>query len=281
MFSPYYAAARRLGWSDPENFCAVNVALYEPRRKFWSLTERTRRDLRRNRDSLAIGPSSLLCDGNALVIDINELTVPVPRRIRGTVRVTPTVTNDKVMHLDEAGRHRWRPIAPHARVRVELHDPRIRWEGAAYLDTNSGDEPLEDAFLAWDWSRAHTPDGTTITYDVTRRDGSKGSLGRIFDPSGRMRTPGLPPTVPLPATHWRIARNVRCDVECSPHVVRTLEDTPFYARSVVETHLGSKPVTAIHESLSLSRVANPIVRCMLPFRMPRKRFRHPNDVWRA
>ena len=273
MFSPYYAAARRLGWNDPENFCAVNVALYEPRRKFWSLTERTRRDLRRDSETLAIGPSRLTCDGATLKIDVNELTVPVPHRIRGTVVITPAVTNPTTIALDEAGRHRWRPIAPEARVSVELEQPRVRWSGTAYLDTNSGDEPLENAFKDWDWSRAHTASGTTITYDVTRRNGSRRSLGRSFDASGRMHEADLPAAQALPSTYWRVARFVRCDPARSPRVVRTLEDTPFYSRSVVETHIDGQPQTAIHESLSLDRVANPIVRCMLPFRMPRKSFR--------
>ena len=205
VFSPYYAAARRMGWNDPENFCAVNVALYEPRRKFWSLTERTRRDLHRDRETLAIGPSRLTFDGSDLVIDVNEVTVPLPRHIRGTVRVTPVTTNNIVMHLDEAGRHRWRPIAPHARVSVDLEDPGIRWEGTAYLDTNSGDEPLEVAFVDWDWSRAHTPEGTTVTYDVTRRDGSKRSLGRTFGGNGQMQVADLPAVRALSPTHWRIA----------------------------------------------------------------------------
>jgi carotenoid 1,2-hydratase len=52
-----------------------------------------------------------------------------------------------------------------------------------------------------------------------------------------------------------------------------LEDTPFYARSLIETTLGGTKVAAVHESLSLDRVANPCVRLMLPFRMPRRAYR--------
>lgn len=51
---------------------------------------------------------------------------------------------------------------------------------------------------------------------------------------------------------------------------RTLTDAPFYARSVIGTHLLGEPVTAIHESLSLTRFASPWVQAMLPFRMPRQ-----------
>jgi carotenoid 1,2-hydratase len=54
-------------------------------------------------------------------------------------------------------------------------------------------------------------------------------------------------------------------------VISTLEDTPFYARSVVRTRLLGEPVTAMHESLSLDRFSALWVQAMLPFRIPRGR----------
>ena len=54
------------------------------------------------------------------------------------------------------------------------------------------------------------------------------------------------------------------------HVRRTLEDTPFYARSVVSARFADASHDWVHESLSLDRFANPLVRLMLPFRMPRR-----------
>ena len=53
-------------------------------------------------------------------------------------------------------------------------------------------------------------------------------------------------------------------------MVETLEDTPFYARSVVAGDLLGQPVTAMHESLSMDRFTMPVVQAMLPFRMPRR-----------
>ena len=216
------------------------------------------------------------------MIDVDELTVPIPRRLRGSIVVTPTTTtNGTSLALDDAGRHRWRPIAPQARVTVEMDQPGVQWRGTAYFDTNSGDEPLEKAFKAWNWSRAHTSNGTVITYDVTPRNGARRSLGRCFDADGRMTVADFPPTRDLPSTHWRVARATRCDPGASPIVLRTLEDTPFYSRSIVETCIDGEKLTALHESLSLDRVANPIIRCMLPFRMPRKAHRDWRSVRRA
>ena len=66
-----------------------------------------------------------------------------------------------------------------------------------------------------------------------------------------------------------LARSVRSEDAAS--VVRTLEDAPFYARSVISARLLGEPVTLMHESLSLDRFKMPIVQAMLPFRMPRAR----------
>jgi carotenoid 1,2-hydratase len=52
-------------------------------------------------------------------------------------------------------------------------------------------------------------------------------------------------------------------------VVQTLEDAPFYARSVVASQLQGESVNAVHESLSLDRFRSGWVQVLLPFRMPR------------
>lgn len=45
--------------------------------------------LKRDADTLAIGPSSLRWDGTALTIDIEEVTAPIPSRLSGRLRVLP------------------------------------------------------------------------------------------------------------------------------------------------------------------------------------------------
>lgn len=272
MFSPYYAAARRLGRADPENFCAVNVALYRPTQKVWAMTERTRRDLSRDATSLVIGPSSLRYVDGGLDIALAERSVPVPRRIIGHVRLKPVMTNASVVYLDAAMAHRWQPLSPRARVTVDFEAPKLHWQGNAYLDANDGDEPLEQAFTSWHWARVHASSNTTVLYDIIRRDASFVSVAQKFDDHGRIEVGGLPPLRFLASSGWRVGRQIRAIDQAATRVIRTLEDTPFYARSLVATDLGEGPVVALHESLSLDRVANPVVRCMLPFRMPRRRF---------
>ena len=75
------------------------------------------------------------------------------------------------------------------------------------------------------------------------------------------------PAAMLDRTRWRVPRQISA---ASASVVKTLEDTPFYARSVVAAELLGHPVTAMHESLSMERFAAPWVQAMLPFRMPRR-----------
>jgi carotenoid 1,2-hydratase len=73
--------------------------------------------------------------------------------------------------------------------------------------------------------------------------------------------------VTLPRTKWRMAREIRAT---NPTIAKTLEDTPFYARSVIAAEFEGAPVTAMHESLALDRFTQPWVQAMLPFRMPRR-----------
>jgi len=52
--------------------------------------------------------------------------------------------------------------------------------------------------------------------------------------------------------------------------MKTLTDSPFYARSVIETRLLGQTLTAVHESLDMARFTAPWVQAMLPFRVPRR-----------
>ena len=75
---------------------------------------------------------------------------------------------------------------------------------------------------------------------------------------------------PLPGTLWRVPRQTRSDAGAPADVLRTLEDTPFYNRSLIRASLGGQSVTAMHETLSLDRFASRWVQMLLPFRMPRR-----------
>ena len=267
MFSPFYAWSRRRGTGAPHEHCALNVALYgRPRR--WAMTERGSRALQRDATCLAIGPSDLRWDGDCLVIRINEVTAPLPSRIRGEVRVHPAALTKRTFALDSAGRHLWSPLAPVSRVEVSLSKPSLQWSGPGYLDSNEGSAALETDFLDWDWCRAPTRTGATILYNARRRVGGEQSLALRVDRAGAVETFAPPPPATLPPTRWRLPRHTRADA--APSVRHTLEDTPFYARSLIETQLGGERVLAMHEQLSLRRFSAPWVQAMLPFRIPRR-----------
>jgi carotenoid 1,2-hydratase len=267
VFSPYYVYRRARGGADPFDHCAINVALYGAAGKRWTMTERGRASLRRSSASLAIGPSGLEWDGNALTIRIDEVSVPIPSRVRGTVKVFPAATTQFVQTLDSGGHHTWWPIAPVARIEASFHENGLEWCGQGYLDANFGDEPLEVCFHRWDWARACLGNLTAILYEIERRDGSNLSMALAFDSAGRAVNFPQPSRQRLPSTRWRVARATRADEVA--RVVETLEDAPFYARSVIDTYILGRRTRAMHESLSLDRFRRPWVRALLPFRMPR------------
>lgn len=271
VFSPFYFAARaRDKKADPLAFPAMNAALYTPNGTRWVLTERDARSLSRSRDELVIGPSAVRWEGAALVVDLDERGAPIPRRFAGKIRLYPEQIDGDTVLLDAAGRHRWCPIAPAARAEVELTSPRLCFRGHAYLDANGGDEPLEDGFRRWTWARVAAGGGAAITYDVERRDGSRLLLTRAFDPNGAQRSNFAVATADAAPTMWRMKRPVYGDPGASPRVERTLEDTPFYARSLVRTRFFGRDAVGTHEALSLDRFRTRWVQFMLPYRMRRE-----------
>jgi carotenoid 1,2-hydratase len=198
------------------------------------------------------------------------------RALRGKVRLYPDVLSGYTADIDAGAAHRWSPLAPIARVEAHFTEPGLRWSGPGYLDSNTGAAPIEDAFSGWTWSRASTRGGTAVLYDLARRDGTEQSLAIHIDRDGRVEPFPAPAVAPLPSTLWRIPRVTRADPNTTPRVLKTLEDTPFYARSVLATHLMGEPVVAMHESLSLDRFRRRGIQWLLACRMPR----HPLRVER-
>lgn len=235
------------------------------------MTERGASTVSRTADAFAIGPSALRWRGDRLVVDICEMGAPLPRRVRGRVTLRPYALFDRVFALDGASRHHWRPVAPCARVEVEMEHPRLSWSGEGYFDHNFGDEPLEAGFVEWDWSRAHSGRDTIVRYEAVTRGAGRRELGLRLAGDGAIEDIGPAPHVDLPATPvWRVPRRTRSQDPAGARVVKTLEDTPFYARSLIETTHDGQRLTGFHESLDLDRFSRGIVQAMLPFRMPRK-----------
>ena len=268
VFSPYYAFARARGKGNPENHVAMNVALYgTPRR--WAMTERGRRSLSREADHIAIGASAMRWDGATLRVTIDEGTVPLPSRLRGTIEVRPRAIGTRRFVLDAHGRHRWQPIAPLSDVSVHFDNPQLSWTGTGYFDTNDGDEPLEAAFKAWTWSRFDLARKARIFYDVVLRDGGARSLSLDVSEDGVLDAAAIA-YQPMATTAWGIAREAPCAAGTKPVLLQTMENAPFYARSAIRCRIDGIEASGVHETLSLGRLVSPIVRFMLPFKMFRR-----------
>ncbi len=231
------------------------------------MTERGRHALHRSPDAFGLGRSRLSWDGAALDIAIDERCAPWPRRLQGRVRLECDNLNPTVFELEREGRHLWRPIAPVARVSVEMKAPALTWRGFGYFDANRGDEPLESAFRSWNWSRAHLKDGARVFYEAERRREAPLALSLAFTADGTAHEIEAPPRVELPASRWRLARATRS--QAPARLLAPLEDAPFYARARIAHQLAGEDAVSVHEALDLDRFASPVVKAMLPFRMPR------------
>lgn len=275
VFSPYYHWSGR---GQPENHVALNIALYGVSRDSWAMTERGNAALTRTAERMRIGASSIAYADDRLEIEFEEVALPWPghrawpQRMSGRIIVEPQIQNSRIFDLDQNGHHIWWPVFPKARVKIECdHLPQGGWEGDAYHDFNFGDRILEKDFERWDWARgdAETAE-SVILYDAILRDGPRRRFGLSFSDTGAVREFEVPPRQQLPIGTWRVGGGIACDPDASPELLRKLEDAPFYRRSLVGTMVNGTPLQVVHETLDCDRLANPFVRTMLAFRMPRR-----------
>jgi carotenoid 1,2-hydratase len=95
-------------------------------------------------------------------------------------------------------------------------------------------------------------------------------VAQRFTPSGQTSAFAAPPRQTLARSKWQIGRTMRTEAGSGASIVQTLEDTPFYVRSLLRADLLGEEVTAVHETLSIPRLVSLPVRLMLPWRMPRR-----------
>ena len=226
----------------------------------------------RDATSFHVGPSSLRWNGQWLEIHVDEWSVPIPKPVRGVIRVHPDRLFPFVTALDDHQLHHWGPLAPSARVEVSLDAPAVSWKGHAYLDSNQGESLIVNEFTEWDWSRANLSDGSVaVLYDIREKSGIERLLALRFHPNGEVSEFEAPQRQALPKALWRVARSIRSDDAVPAKVVQTLEDTPFYVRSVLESGLLGEKVISMHETLNIPRLDTTSTRLMLPWKMPRVR----------
>ncbi|SIR42638.1 hydroxyneurosporene synthase [Rhizobium sp. RU20A] len=247
------------------------------------MTERGAGALARSETEIAIGRSRMAVDAfGALSIHFDETALPwpghrlLPRRITGSIRIEPEAPSGPCLRLDGGGHHHWQPRIPTGRASVSCDAlPGGGWQGHGYHDWNAGTRPPEQDFSGWDWARGILPETgeTVILYDARLADGSRRAFGLRYAPGGSAATPEvftLPPPQALPRGFWGVTGSIACDPDARPVLRRRLEDTPFYTRALVDVVLGGRPVSLVQETLDCKRLANPLVRLMLPFRMPRR-----------
>lgn len=240
--------------------------LYRRRGSTWALTEARPESIERSPDAFALSGSRIERNGDSLVVHLDERTAPWGRPLKGRVRIDLEYGAPTPYRLDQAGDHHWWPIGARASAEVELDTPDVRFRGSAYHDCNFGRVPLEETFESWNWSRADVGDDVCILYDVRERDAAAAPLGlRLSSNDAQALTADT--VSPLPGGWWGVERSTRAHGDA--RIVRTLEDTPFYTRSLLQTSFDGQDCTAMHESLSMTRFVKPWVQFLLPFRMRR------------
>ena len=270
VFSPYYAWARRGGGADPLNHCAFNIALYGGTRR-WAMTERGASRVRREPDFLSIGPSSIRWTGEAIEVRLDEVCAPLPRRVRGSLRLVPHGICGRSFDLDARGLHRWSPFAPCARIDVDIEQPAQRWSGTpTWIRISATSRSSRDSRIGpgrapacrrapWCSTTSRRRCGAGARHGAAVRPQRRGARDRAARRGGAAQV-GL---------GSRAAHARRCGGRSVParHARGWAVLQPFAARHPSAGRARGR----IHESLSLERFRSPWVQCLLPFRMPRRR----------
>jgi carotenoid 1,2-hydratase len=262
-FSPSYRRATHASKRpDPLEHAALNVVIHERRRSCFALIED--RAHHRDRHSVELTSSRVMWSGGRVTWEIRERTAWTRSPIRGLVEVTPRVSSTAAIPLDSRGTHLWRPLAPLARVRATFTSPGFDFDGHGYLDSNRGDRPLEQGLAPWSWMHSVSSGSIDVRYDVVGRPPvTLGTAGHPVpaDPSDTVHR--------LPTSRWGLPRCVRLPVGADVAIVRTLEDAPFYVRSLVRIERGRRSVLAVHETMDPVRLAHPLSQWMIPWRSHR------------
>ncbi len=273
VFSPYYFRARKKNAAtNPDNYCALNIAFHENQKKYWCMTERSAKHVYRSSEIFEMANSSITWNGSYLEFKIQEYTVPLPSKVSGVVRVHPHYINTNNYFLEDSQKHAWCPIAPCSHVEVEMQRPNFQWHATGYFDSNWGAEPLENGFRSWNWSCTKmNEEERVIQYHTVNRNNTNTDLGFHFASDGKITAREQQIAKILPETKiWRVPRKAYVEDDRNVNVLKTLEDTPFYSRSVLNSETQDKSILTIHESLELDRFKKPLTQFMLPFRMPRQ-----------
>lgn len=266
VFSPHYFKSLRGDRSQAERFCAFNLGVYSKGQRRWVLSEYDETRISRDASSFSLGANRLSFDGDNLHIEICDRAVPLPRSVTGSITVKPKCLTDQPLTLEDGGCQTWWPFAPSAHIEVALTSPNLRWQGKGYFDTNYGAVPLQQSFREWHWSRQHVGKATRIAYMTELHEGQGPELSLIIHKDGRIEYGEPLPLHELPRGLWRMRRPISAAE--TPTLMQTLEDTPFYTRSIVAIPRCAGALT-MHESLSLDRFVQPWVQRLLPFRTRR------------
>ena len=294
VFSPHYYKARQLENHNPqlrpESFCAFNISLHALNKpainqlgspSLWVLNEYSADALslspeliNRDQHCFQINQSKWQQSNDEITITINEITKAffqrMSNKIVGQVQLKLPRRFHHEMNLDHDGKHKWMAVAPSAEVIVNLEQPNLSFRGQAYHDSNWGDEPLENAFKSWTWSRAELSEGTCVLYDIHEHEKNENPRALFFSHQGTVEelNQNLVSSC-LPSGFWGVQRPNRADQSGFAHLHKSLVDSPFYTRDLVNTELMGEKTLAMYESLDLHRFKQPWVRFLLPFRIRR------------
>ena len=212
VFSPYYAWS---GMGRPRQ------SLRRQCRALWPARHALGDDRARPRQSVSARATFCRSDrarcewrDGSLTIRVDEIAAPLPKRYPRRDRCRSRWRSMRQeFTLETKGSHVWRPIAPVARVSLDLDAPEPALERPRLFRHQRRRRAARTEPLPSGHGRAPTS-ATTPQSSTTPNGAAKAplSLALRFDARrAASRTLDPPPVAPLPPTNWRVQRRTRAE----------------------------------------------------------------------
>lgn len=256
-FSPDYIRDIDRGEGFPENYPALSVSLYrhgEP--EYYSFVESDPDAFEWNQEqgAISIGASTVKQVITDKLIEyrlniVQELDSGHALHADICFSSKKSTLQSEILSKEKETGHNWNLVQPHAKVSGEFEvngkngTYRFDFNGTGYHDSNTGCEPMKEAFKEWYWGRIHFLNYTFVYY-MMNQFGANRYQGwlldnrdlRIVDEITDFRKADILPT----RFGLRTARKIvfkSSFTEISVLQTKVLDNGPFYQRFSSEAFL--------------------------------------------
>ncbi len=268
-FSPEYIRSIKKNSTDPDQFPAVSISIYNRNKtEFYSFVEYSADDFNwdTESDSCSVGPHRFSKSENesklVYSIVLNDV-LPSGHSIKAELEFNSSIITEPTIDSKNPNEHHfWNLIQPKAEVSgtIEIKGKsgfqNIEFTGSGYHDHNVGLEPMKEDFKDWYWGRYHLENSTLIYYVMNRLNEKQHKAwlisnenGEVIDEFSSVEIEGFLRNM----FGLRSARKISLksgESEVTVQAALPLDDGPFYQRFLGRAIMHKDGKVSVAEGIS-------------------------------